>query len=560
MEARVRQAVWLVGSVVWPIIMILTYIIAPPHVDGSFWALIGMTVLMIIVSLSSFKVKDTNIFAVGGISLAIFLIYGVFVELVLMQVAIFTGMLKRRLEKEEWFRYALNMTMFSVMSVTAAAIFHLLGGVSGTSSEQTLKVLPIFGYVITAFILNQLILYYFTRIYTGTGELFGRDTMVEAINTAVVTPIGIILYLLYAQLGSISIIIMAFPMITMSIIFRLINNSYEVNGLLQKTNEVGSKLTEKLDEKHIIDLFFEKIGTIMNVDYVFILEEEKDPRYFAIKQYFKSHDAIGEHRAIGRLVRWPTELLGKNYRAGTRKEWRRLLKGFLPVSAQSVLVVPTRRNNDLYGAVVVASQAPRTYGKQHLMVLEIISNFLTIAIENAYSYEQTKRESERDPLTSLYNYRYFTRLLEDQYHDDKDSPFSIIMIDLDHFKQINDTYGHENGNVILRGVAERLKLIIGNKGTVARYGGEEFIILLPETGNQLCYELAEEIRQRLSSEPFLLTLHGDHRRLVHVTASIGIATAPSQGDDSLSLIRNADRAMYAGAKRRVRNRVATYIG
>lgn len=563
MDRYKRQWVWGIWAVLWLPIIVLTYVFKPPHLEqGSGTAIFCMAVLLIITSLSSFKVKDTNIVVLSGVSITVFLSFGLFVELILMQIAVITMMLPRRLGRDDWFRYAVNLTMFTLMSVFGGAIFYLLGGITGTENVgRTLEFLPVISYIIVVFLTNQLLMYAFSKIFFGHGELFGRDTLVELVTMAIMMPVGIIFYLLYAQMGTVGIFINTVPMITLSVIFRLVNNSYGINHLLQRTNEVGSQLTEKLDVKHVIDLFFEKVGTIMNADYIFVLEEDaKDPRYFVIKHYFKGEKATSEHRAIGKLVRFPTELFGKSYRANTRKEWRRLLKGFLPVTAQSVLVVPTKRENQAFGAVIVASQSRRTYGKQHLMVLEILSSFLSVAVDNAYDYEATKRESERDPLTNLYNYRYFAKLLETQYMNHNGIAFSIIMIDLDHFKQINDTYGHENGNVILKGVADRLTDIVGEKGTVARYGGEEFIILLPDTGNPVCFELAEEMRQRLSSEPFLLTTHTENRRLVHVTASIGIATAPSQGEDSLSLIRNADRAMYAGAKRRGRNRVATYIG
>ncbi|WP_027725847.1 GGDEF domain-containing protein [Tuberibacillus calidus] len=561
MQAQIRRVIWLLAAVIWPLTFLLTWVIAPPKIDGTIWPVIGMGVLMILISLSSFKVKETNIFVVGGLSLAAFLIYGVFVEMVLMQMALFTGMLKRRLAKEEWFRYAFNMTMFILMSAFSALVFYALGGETGVAQEVSFKIWPTLGYVLTSFILNQTILYYFYKVYYGTGELFGKDVLVELINTAVVSPIGVIFYFIYIQLESLSILIMAVPIVTMAIIFWLINNSYELNDLLRKTNEAGSQLAEKLNVQEIHEMFFSHLNKILKTDYVFILQAEEDSRHYAIKSYFICPQVLEEYRVSAeRSVRWPTELTRKNFLAGTRKDWRRLLKGFLPVSAQSVLVIPTHRHQDTLGAVVCASEKRRLYGKQHLMVLEILTNFFFIAIENAESYERKKRESECDPLTGLYNYRYFTKLLETQYQLANGKPFSIVMIDLDHFKLINDTYGHENGNIILKEVAKRLCAIIGDRGTVARYGGEEFILLIPDTGSQLCYEMAEEIRQRISSEPFLITTSGDHKRLVHVTASIGLATAPGQGEDPLSLIRNADRAMYAGAKQRGRNRVATYIG
>ncbi len=135
------------------------------------------------------------------------------------------------------------------------------------------------------------------------------------------------------------------------------------------------------------------------------------------------------------------------------------------------------------------------------------------------------------------------------------------MIDIDHFKIINDTYGHENGNVVLKGIAARLKSITHEFGTVARYGGEEFVVLLPETDSSQCIEWAENLRLAISEEPFFIKAAQDKQHLpVNVTASIGVATAPVHAMDALGLIRNADRAMYSGAKQKGRNRVAAYVG
>jgi diguanylate cyclase (GGDEF)-like protein len=136
------------------------------------------------------------------------------------------------------------------------------------------------------------------------------------------------------------------------------------------------------------------------------------------------------------------------------------------------------------------------------------------------------------------------------------------LLDIDHFKAVNDSYGHQSGNDVLIMLARRLEDFIGERGTVARYGGEEFIILLPESGGNECLEIAEQLRSVISDNGF--EIHNDLtdqcKHKIYITASIGIATAPHQGEDPLTLIRNADRAMYTGAKQQGRNKVAAYIG
>jgi diguanylate cyclase (GGDEF)-like protein len=221
-----------------------------------------------------------------------------------------------------------------------------------------------------------------------------------------------------------------------------------------------------------------------------------------------------------------------------------------------------QRNQDVVGIITLVSVHKHVYKRHHLMILEILANFLAVTIENAKNYEETKHASERDPLTNLYNYRYFSELLESMFQlAPAPFPLSIILIDLDHFKEINDTYGHEAGNEVLRQLANRLVNLIGKRGTVSRYGGEEFVIVLGNTDEESCFSLAEDIRRQIGEEPFSVDCHQEsHRETeIQVTASIGVATAADSNEDPLALIRNADRAMYTGAKQKGKNRVASYV-
>ncbi|MGE6299209.1 sensor domain-containing diguanylate cyclase, partial [Guptibacillus hwajinpoensis] len=232
--------------------------------------------------------------------------------------------------------------------------------------------------------------------------------------------------------------------------------------------------------------------------------------------------------------------------------------------ANSVISVPMKRNKNVVGIITLASDRVRSYEKHHILVLQILANYLAVAVDNARHYEETKRRSERCPLTNLYNFRFFGELLDEKYKrfDETPDPFSIILLDLDHFKKVNDTFGHHSGNEVLCGVANRLEEEIGDRGTVARFGGEEFVVLLENHSHNDSLQVAEELRCSIADRPFEIfnDLDNGNRQVIYVTASIGVATAPDQGEDAQTLIRNADRAMYTGAKQQGRNRVASYVG
>ncbi len=165
-----------------------------------------------------------------------------------------------------------------------------------------------------------------------------------------------------------------------------------------------------------------------------------------------------------------------------------------------------------------------------------------------------RRASITDNLTGLYNYGYFIdRLKHEQFRADRDrSHFSVILFDLDRFKKINDTYGHEKGNVLIRSVAEILKMNARRMDTVARYGGEEFVVLMPESrGAEL--EMAERIRKKIEETEFV----GMAEFPIRITVSGGICTYPSDAASALDILTRADKALYF-AKETGRNRTQTY--
>ncbi len=166
------------------------------------------------------------------------------------------------------------------------------------------------------------------------------------------------------------------------------------------------------------------------------------------------------------------------------------------------------------------------------------------------------REQERlavtDGLTGLYNRRFVEEMLRLEVDRTRrgGERLSLLMMDLDHFKQVNDTHGHHGGDTVLIEVATRLRAAVRDSDVVARYGGEEFMVVLPRADSEVGVEIAERCRRALADEP--VRLHDGTR--VRVTGSFGMAALPDDADDVTTLIQRADRVMYA-AKTGGRNRV-----
>ena len=159
-----------------------------------------------------------------------------------------------------------------------------------------------------------------------------------------------------------------------------------------------------------------------------------------------------------------------------------------------------------------------------------------------YDMEQLDLISKTDPLTGLYNRRYIIGKLENELEDYKKTKnnFSIILADIDHFKYINDTFGHNFGDQVLKSISKNLLATVQDKGIVSRWGGEEFLILLPETNILPAKKLAENIRQSIQNE---IIIYDDSP--VSVTLTLGV-TFNKDFETIDDTIRNSDNALYSG--------------
>ena len=168
--------------------------------------------------------------------------------------------------------------------------------------------------------------------------------------------------------------------------------------------------------------------------------------------------------------------------------------------------------------------------------------FIVKYLIKSRDFEHQYRLATTDGLTGLYNHRYFQEQMKMQVEQAKryNSPFSLIIIDIDHFKRFNDTFGHQSGDAVLRQVAMTLKKNVRATDIVCRYGGEEMSIILPNIGKDEAFSTAQKICKRVAENSYKLS--GD--RESNVTISLGVATYPFDGVDASSMIESADKKMY----------------
>ncbi len=224
---------------------------------------------------------------------------------------------------------------------------------------------------------------------------------------------------------------------------------------------------------------------------------------------------------------------------------------------RSVLVLPLGAGDDILGTLTLAAMAADAYVKEIRTTLQVMTNHLGIALQNAQMVRRLEELATIDGLTGLPNHRVFQEELSRQLaHSNRfQNETSIILCDLDHFKAVNDTYGHPVGDRVLCGLGDVFRAnVTRDTDLPARYGGEEFAVICAGTGAAGAVKLAERIRTDLERR-FFRTERGDLR----VTLSMGVATFPQHARSKEQLVERADSALYA-AKKNGRNQVRVWQG
>ncbi|HLU65055.1 MAG TPA: sensor domain-containing diguanylate cyclase [Kofleriaceae bacterium] len=214
---------------------------------------------------------------------------------------------------------------------------------------------------------------------------------------------------------------------------------------------------------------------------------------------------------------------------------------------RSLACVPLAYRGERVGVLTITSPRPAAFVQDDVELLKFIATTMALDIDNA----RLRRLSVTDPLTGAYNREFLHKQLPESIEqaERRGEPLAIAMIDVDHFKAVNDELGHEVGDRVLAEVAQRLRAAIRAGDLLVRYGGEEFLALLPGADAGRAAEVAERVRSRMEEEP--IEVEGAR---IEVRVSVGVAEH-RRGDDSHSqLVRRADTALY-GAKAGGRNRV-----
>jgi two-component system cell cycle response regulator len=220
---------------------------------------------------------------------------------------------------------------------------------------------------------------------------------------------------------------------------------------------------------------------------------------------------------------------------------------------QSLLILPLCVRDEATGTMALAARAKDAFGSSVRPALQVLANQLAVALSNAASVRRLEELATTDGLTGCFNKRYFMEELERRLvaAERFKRNLSLVIADIDHFKAVNDTYGHATGDVVIRELGQILMRLKRETDLVARFGGEEFCILCEETDTGGAMQLAERVREELMNTVFQTEMGK-----LKVTCSLGVATFPLDAKDKGALFEASDRALYA-AKHGGRNQVRT---
>jgi two-component system, cell cycle response regulator len=228
--------------------------------------------------------------------------------------------------------------------------------------------------------------------------------------------------------------------------------------------------------------------------------------------------------------------------------------GLAPPKFPSLLVLPLNVQDRVLGTLVLGSGKQSAFSESVRPALEVLASHMAISLSNARMVKRLEEQATTDGMTGLLNKR--TLIVEAEKRLAAAARFkkvvSILVTDIDHFKKVNDTYGHDVGDVVIKGMGDVLRRIKRDTDIVGRFGGEEFVIVCEQTDEAGARNLAERIRRELETTTFQTELGP-----LSVTASIGVATFPAAGSDYAQLFKATDEALYV-AKRSGRNQVVAW--
>lgn len=312
---------------------------------------------------------------------------------------------------------------------------------------------------------------------------------------------------------------------------------------LRVFHDVARALTSSLELEEILSAIMNKMAQFFGPERwsMLMVDESRQDLYYVI--------AVGENSESLKGLRIP---LGEGVAGWVAKtgnplvvpdvaldpHWAAFMAKHRDLNIQSIACVPVRSGDKTLGVIQLLNSKLDLLSEYSISFLRILCDYAAIAIQNARSMTLIQELTITDDVTGLFNARHLYTLLGEQVAERRE--FSLLFVDLDHFKSVNDTHGHLIGSRLLAEIGSLLKRTLGPANSAFRYGGDEFVALLPRMNKAAATQASLALREELRSARFLT---GAGLALA-VSGSFGLATFPEDGDTVPSILRAADTMMY----------------
>ena len=313
-------------------------------------------------------------------------------------------------------------------------------------------------------------------------------------------------------------------------------------------HDVAKALTSSLELDSILQTIMQKMAEFFRPDTwsLLMVDEQRNELYFAIAIGEASESVKNLRLKMGEGIAGWVAQHGQTLIVPDVSKDPRFAKRIdesTQWETRSIVCLPLRSRHRVLGVIQLVNVTLHNYSESEMFFLNALCDYAAIAIENARAVEQIQELTITDDCTGLYNARHLYKILEAEVYRSAryNYEFSVIFIDLDHFKQVNDTHGHLIGSKLLADIGFTIKSQLRLIDYAFRYGGDEFVVLLPQTDKDQAFVVARRIQDSLRASQFCKA----EGLNLNVRASMGMATYPHDASTPRDIIERADEMMYA---------------
>lgn len=522
--------------------------------------------LAIIVALNPIRHHYTYYSFIGGLSLVTYVVSGLLPEILLTSIATIVLVLRSDMKWDQHYVYPLYLTTLTGVSVLSAGSYQFMRYLFTNNQFPGYQLIPIATYMAVQFLSTYLLSEIGTKIYMQEEHrLLAERFRFSFFLGIVIVPFVFAMLYMHLGLGTTGLFIVGIPYFIVAIGFKYYYRLYNFQELLLEINRYLQELSNSTNVPVVLERFVRKLAKLFPVGQIACAERNETGDLVVTKIYEHNQGFRSPKEAIILKKGSPVAQAIRSREMmvfSKAEDWQSkpLYEG--DYHPESLVTLPISIMAEEKCVLMLTHPHQSVYDTFFVSLIQIFYKYIEVILNNAYHFEMLTKSNLTDFLTNLPNFRGFTSHFNQVIEDGDFEFLSMIILDLDYFKKINDKHGHEAGNEVLRGIASLLNKCEDEDLFVARYGGEEFVILLKDIGRQKAFKIAEQIRRDIESHTCEITQSIQTDDIVHlkVTASIGVATYPDNCSDVYDLVRLADDTMYTKSKQGGRNRVSEYQG